>query len=217
MQSRAASWFVALCCWRRQGERTPPPWSCCAPTTTRLAAVVVVPLPPLHQGLLLPRSILWPPLTTESLVDPPFLAPLFTSSFIGLLVSSPPSVSHPFYSYPSHLISSVHQCWPLKVWYFDPLHDLPVQRLTRHSRNFHHVLDILPAVVVVDRVGPQDWLVFVLQSKVVQVLSTKCFTWVKFPICLNLPQKTRNFSAKLKIYFEQLSVFFTQIHFNSSL
>ena len=56
--------------------------------------------------------------------------------------------------------------------YFTPLHDLPVQRLTRHSRNFHHVLDILPAVVVVDRVGPQDWLVFVLESKVVQVLST---------------------------------------------
>ena len=141
------------------------------------------------------------------------------SSPLLLLVSSssPPSVSHPFYSYPSHLISSVHQCWPLKVWYFDPLHDLPVQRLTRHSRNFHHILDVLPALVVVYRVGPQDWLVFVLQSKVVQVLSTKCFTWVKFPICLNLPQKTRNFSAKLKIYFEQLSVFFTQIHFNSSL
>ena len=43
-------------------------------------------LPPLHQGLLLPRSILWPPLTTESLVDPPFLAPLLSSSFIGLLL-----------------------------------------------------------------------------------------------------------------------------------
>ena len=47
-------------------------------TATKLVAdVVCLSYSPaclqLHQGLLLPRSILWPPLTTESLVDPPFM------------------------------------------------------------------------------------------------------------------------------------------------
>ena len=79
-----------------------------------------------------------------------------------LLVSSfPPTVSRPLYAYTSHLLSPVHQGWPLTIRYSDPS---PLQRFIVCSRKFHDVLDVLPAVVVVDKGGPRDTLVFVLQS-----------------------------------------------------
>ena len=89
-----------------------------------------------------------------------------------LLITSPSSVSHLVNSYPSHFVSSVNQDWSLKVWYLDSLHDLSVQRLVVCSRHPHHVDHVLPAVMMLHWVGPQDGLFLVLGGLVVQVLLT---------------------------------------------
>ena len=117
---------------------------------------------PLHQGLLLPRLSLLPPLFRV----------WWILHFCVCLVTSPSSISSSFYSDPSHFISPVHQDWSFEAWYLYPLHDLPVQSLIICSRHPHCILDIFSPVVMVDRVGQQDGLLLILKGKVVQMFST---------------------------------------------
>ena len=85
---------------------------------------------------------------------------LFTS-FIGLLLPTY-SISFSLRLYlPSPFSCLSRITLNLTIGYSDPS---PLQRFIVCSRKFHDVLDVLPAVVVVDKGGRQDTLVFVLQS-----------------------------------------------------
>ena len=90
----------------------------------------------------------------------------------SLVSSAPPPILHSLNPHSSHLRPPVHQNWPLEVLDLDPLHDLPVQGVLEGPRHPHAVVDVLPALMVVDAVEPQHRLVLVTSFPVVEVLSS---------------------------------------------
>ena len=87
-------------------------------------------------------------------------------------LSSPPPILHPLNSNSTHLAPPVHEDWPFEILDLDSLHDLPVEGVLEGPRHPHAVVHVLPALVMVDTVQPQNRLVLVTSFPVVEVLSS---------------------------------------------
>ena len=79
---------------------------------------------------------------------------------------------HPLDSNSTHLAPPVHENWPFEILDLDSLHDLPVEGVLEGPGHPHAVVDVLPALMVVDTVQPQHRLVLVTSFPVVEVLSS---------------------------------------------
>ena len=91
---------------------------------------------------------------------------------LNALVVSPPPISRPFYPHSSHLVPTVHQDWPTEVGDVHPLLQLPVQGVRVGARGPHPICHVLPALVVMKRVEPENRSLFISSVEQILMLET---------------------------------------------
>ena len=89
-----------------------------------------------------------------------------------LLLGSPPPISRPLHPHSPHLVPPVHKNGPLEVGDVYPLLQLPVQGVRVGPCGAHAEVDVHSAIVMVDRVEPQDRFFFIPCFQVFQVLTS---------------------------------------------
>ena len=117
-----------------------------------------------------PPSWRWPPFT-------PLLACRMASGRGDLLHASdvsPSSVSCPLHPHSSHLVPPVHKNRSLEVGDVHPLLQLPVQGIRVEACGPHPVGHVLPALVMVKRVEPENRPLFISGFEQVFMLATSC-------------------------------------------
>ena len=92
------------------------------------------------------------------------------TSFLVPLISSPPPILHTIHSHPSHLIPTIHQNCPLKVFNVHSFSHLSVQAAFMYTCHFHCKIHILSPIVMMDAVKFKDRFVFILCFSVGQML-----------------------------------------------
>ena len=141
------------------------------------------------QNYLAPPSILQPPRLLLPGILLPSLALLAaelqqgggTSCRSGLTVATPSSILLPNYPHPAHFIPSVHQYRSSEVGDVNLFSHLPIQAGREGPFHFHAVYHILPTLVVVQRIEPQDRFILLPCLKACQVLQPP---GVAIPACL---------------------------------
>ena len=83
-------------------------------------------------------------------------------SWENLKIPTPPPILSSLNSDATHLVLPVHKDWSLECWNVDFLHYLAIQRLPVASSHLHGVFNILPPLVVMKCMQPEDriFLVF---------------------------------------------------------
>ena len=99
-----------------------------------------------------------------------------------LVAATPPPVLGSFHPYSTHFRPSVHQHFSLEIGDLHSFHQLAIQRLVVAFHHLHRIVDILAALVVMDRVQPKDRVVLVFCQQFLKVFSS---SRVRISSCLS--------------------------------
>ena len=99
-----------------------------------------------------------------------------------LVATTPPPVLRSFHPHSTHFCPSVHQHFSLEIRDLYSFHQLAIQRLVVAFHHLHRIVDILAALVVMDRVQPKDRVVLVFCQQFLKVFSS---SRVRISSCLS--------------------------------
>ena len=89
-----------------------------------------------------------------------------------LVATTPPPVLGYFHPNSTHIRPSVHQHVSLEIRDLNSFHQLAIQRLVVAVYRLHRIVDILTALVVMDRAQPKDRVILVFWQQFLKVFSS---------------------------------------------